>query len=131
MDGDPQFALEQFVFRAPPTISAEGGGSWTHPENIYFHGTASATNFVFREEEWKSFTGTYRYTNYFINFDQVTIRVGDGSIAIPSAGFDFRLMLGYVTNALSTADPLPVVKVMGPIVSEAVAPYHFGKPPKV
>ena len=46
-------------------------------------------------------------------------------------GVDPAAKKAWLTNGLSTLEPAPVFRVIGPKVTETMAPYHFGQPPTV
>jgi hypothetical protein len=51
------------------------------------------------------------------------------SAATVTLSFDQRKI--FVTNGFSTADPMPVVRAIGPHVTRAIQPYQFLRPPIV
>lgn len=131
LEQEQQQALDLFKFTAPPVIEGQVWGSWQEPERIGFVARVAVTNFTFRGETCNVLNTTARLTNLFLNFSDLKIRRENQEITAPSAGYDARAGLLFVTNGLSTMDPDLATKVMGPKIRAAIQPYHFMEPPTV
>jgi hypothetical protein len=72
---------------------------------------------------------TVNYTNRVLAFLQPLMHNGTQAATADSVTLDFNTRLIYFTNVLSSANPEPVVRAIGPKTWKLVEPYHFLSPP--
>jgi len=71
-------------------------------------------------------------SNTQITFLQITeprLERGEERVSASDILIDFNERNVYLTNGVSTADPMPVVRAIGAKAAAAIEPYQFLKPP--
>lgn len=123
--------VDQFDFSSPVKALGTVSGRWHEPESVRFQGHVAASNFRFRDEICHDFRAELSLRDTQLHFRNVRLQPENSVITVPTGHYDLKARVVYVTNAVSTADPDLVTRVIGPKVRAAIRPYHFGKPPTV
>jgi hypothetical protein len=137
---DPQAVLPLFPaevrrgfdlceFGQPPVLSGELRGRWDDPTSVGFRGHIALTNFAFRGQAVDAVVAGLHYTNLVLACLEPRIYRGTQFVTLDGVTADFITHRTHFTNGFSTMDPGLVVRAIGPMVAEVMAPYHFGKPP--
>jgi hypothetical protein len=123
--------LNLFRFSSPPQVQAELHGQWDDPSRFYAGGKISMTNFVFRDEPVSSVQGFLQYSNQLLLVTQGSLERGTQHLSADGLLVDLPNNRIFVTNGLSTAEPMVVGRAIGPQVSSVIEPYVFSLPPSV
>ena len=130
LDSNAQHVFDFFTFTQPPLIQAEIWGRFHDHERLGFKGRVEATNFAFRGLSVAGLQTRLQYTNHILQCfaprvqrDAVQRASADGLTA------DFDAQRIYLTNALSTADPIFIARAIGPHIIRAIERYQFLEPP--
>ena len=121
--------LEIVKLSGPLVLDADVSGRLYDYDSIAVDGRVAVTNFTVRGEEFGNVTSAVSYTNRVLAFLQPRMHTGTQTATADSVTLDFNTRLIYFTNVLSTADPEPVARAIGPKTGRLVAPYHFLRPP--
>lgn len=124
-------AMDEVGLPVPPTVQADVWGRWLAPELTSFRVQIAVTNVSWRQEVADSLSGEITYTNRQVLFRDVVIRQAPGEVRADGGVFDLDRQLIRITNAVSTVLPEHVTRVIGPKVTQWLAPYVFRKPPRV
>jgi hypothetical protein len=133
LDPRQQRAFDLIELTQPPVIDGEVWGRWYQPEEIGFKGRAALTNFAFRGQSADGLQSALEYTNLVLKLLSPRLQRGRGEQHLAADGVtaDFQAQKVYVTNGLSTAEPLAVARAIGPNIGGYIEPYRFLSPPTV
>jgi hypothetical protein len=126
-----QRGMDAFIFTRPPVIDAELWGRWHDPDQIGGTASVTITNFAVRGESASFFTANVAYTNEYVVLTDARFEQGTAYATASGVGVNPVTKEIHLTNGFSTIEPEPFFRAIGPKVSEAMAPYHFGQPPTV
>ncbi len=131
LDPSVQEGMDLCQFSMPPIIEGELWGHGNDFDRIGFQGRVALTNFTFRELNTDAIVTQLSYTNRVL--ECIEPRLWRGAQTLTAAGItaDFNALRIYFTNGFSTMDPGPLTHAIGPVVEEAMAPYHFLTAPTV
>ena len=122
-------AFELVKLAEPLALDVIVSGRLFDWDSIGVNGRVALTNFTVRGQHFGDVTTTVNYTNRVLAFLQPLMHNGAQTATADSITLDFNARLIYFTNVLSTADPEPVVRAIGPKTWQLVEPYHFLSPP--
>ncbi len=123
--------LDLCQFTTPPIIEGELWGRGDDLERLGFAGRVALTNFTFREFNTDAVVTGLRYTNRVLACLEPRLWRGHQTATAAGITADFNTARIYFTNGFSTVDPGPLTHAIGPVVEEAMAPYHFIDAPTV
>jgi len=126
-----QRGLDLFKLTAPPVVEGGVWGRWRDNASIGFTGRVALADFSFREQAVSRLASELRYTNRFLEFLEPKLERGNQSAFGPGVAVDFDAQRIYLTNVLSTVEPLAVTRCIGPKTVAALEPYNFLEPPTV
>jgi hypothetical protein len=126
---DAQKVFELFTLTEPPVLDAELWGGAHDEERVRFKGRAALTNFTFRGKAISGLQTSLQYSNRLLQFFEPRIQCGTNQASADGVAADFNAQLIYLTNGISTLDPMVIGHVIGPEVERAIQPYHFLQPP--
>lgn len=127
-----QRGFDMFHITEPPLVEGEVWGRWHYPDEIHATARVTATNFTVRGESVDDFESEVDYTNRVLTFIKPHLRrAGTQEMTATGASLAFDERRIFVTNGFSTADPMAVARAIGPQIENAMAPYHFSRPPTV
>jgi hypothetical protein len=121
--------LEIVKLSEPLALDVDVSGRLYDYDSIVADGRLSVTNFAVRRERFGDVTTALSYTNRVLAFLHPLMHTGAQMATADSVTLDFNTRLIYFTNVLSTADPQPVARAIGPKTGKIVEPYHFLQPP--
>ena len=113
----------------PLALDVTVSGCWPDWNSLAVNGRLAVTNFTVRGQQFGDVTAAVNYTNRVLAILQPLTHTGAQTATADSVTLDFNARLIYFTNVLSTADPEPVVRAIGPKTWKLVEPYHFLQPP--
>jgi hypothetical protein len=123
--------LELFEFHAPVDAEVSVWGPWTEGTRQGIRGTVVATNFTFRSQHFDRLQADINYTNRFLAAAPVRIERDAGTLVAEGVGYDFAADRLWLTNTVSTLDPLAAAAAISPGFPEKIAPYRFASPPRI
>jgi hypothetical protein len=129
LTAEQQKGLDLFAFTQAPVIHAQIWGNGTNWDDVGCEGSAALTNFVFRGQPMASLQTTFRYTNAFLSFSQPRILVGSRDARADGLGVDLKSRLIFLTNGVSSVEPMIIARAIGPHIVRAIQAYHFLEPP--
>ena len=129
LDQSTQTAFDLIAFSQPPAFDAEIRGRWNDTERTGLVGRLALTNVTFRGQTIKSIQTDVQYTNRLLRFVAPRIQIADGHVQADALAVDLKAQLIYLTNGISTADPMMVAHVIGPNIERAIEAYRFTSPP--
>jgi hypothetical protein len=129
VEHDAARALELVKLAGPLNLDLTVRGRGSDWETLTANGRLAVTNFSVREQRFGDLATAVNYSNRVLEFASPMAHSGGGAATADSVTLDFNAWLIYFTNVLSTADPEPVVRAIGPKTWEEVEPYHFLGPP--
>ena len=121
--------MEIVHLKDPLAFDVTASGLGREIQSLAVRGCVAVTNIAVRGEVFGSVTATVDYTNRVLSFWQPQMHTGMQMATADSVTLDFNRRLILFTNALSTADPGPVTRAIGPKTAALVEPYHFFQPP--
>lgn len=121
--------FDYVAFTQAPVVDGEIWGRWHELEGIHGHATVSATNFVLRGEKISAFQSDVQYTNRQILMLRPHAEIATGHADAAAVGLDFISYDVFLTNAVGTADPQAIARMIGPKTAKGMEPYHFLAPP--
>ena len=124
-----QRGLDCFTFTEPPVIDVEIWGRGHEPERTGIKGRVALTNFTFRGESASGLQTALLYTNRFLQFTDPRLQRGAQQLSADGLGADFLAQKIYLTNGVSTAEPMVIARAIGSHVARAIEPYQFRQPP--
>jgi len=122
-------ALEIVQFTQPLALDLEASGRLYDYDSIAANGLVALTNFTVRGEAFGDVASVLNYTNRVLEFRNPLMHTGAQMMTADKVTLDFNSRLIFFTNGLSTADPGPVTRAIGPKTGRMVEPYHFLQPP--
>ncbi len=121
--------LEIVKLSEPLALDVDVSGRLYDYDSIAVNGRLTVTNFTVRGERFGDAATILNYTNRVLEFLQPLMHTGEQMATADSVTLDFNTRMIYFTNILSTADPQPVARAIGPKTGKIVEPYHFLQPP--
>ena len=113
----------------PLALDVDVRGRLYDYDSIAADGHLSVTNFTVRGEHFGDVAAILNYTNRVLEFLQPLMHTGVQMATADSVTLDFDQRLIFFTDILSTADPEPMARAIGPKTGKIVEPYHFLQPP--
>lgn len=129
LEPEQQRAFELFTLTQPPWVQAEIWGRSHAPEETGVRGQIAVTNFSFRGESVSALQAGFQYTNRLLQVSRPHIQFGTQYAAADGLTADFNRELVFLTNGVSTADPLLIARPIGPHIVRAIENYQFARPP--
>jgi hypothetical protein len=126
-----QRALDLVTFTQPPAVDGELWGRWYDHDLIGGRATLMVNNFAFRGEPIGLLQTTVEYTNQSLLVLNPHAERGPEKANASAVLVDFATRKVYITNAVGTADPLPVARMIGPKPGGVMSPYRFTQPPTI
>ena len=121
------FALVKFT--TPLALDVAVHGRLSAWESVAIDGQLALTNFSVRGQQFGEVTAAVNYTNGVLAFLQPRMHHAAQTATADAVTLDFNRRLLFFKNVLSSADPEPVVRAIGPKTWKLVEPYHFLSPP--
>ncbi len=131
LDAEGLHALSLFACVTPPVIDAKVVGNLRELKDADVSAQVALDNFSFRGQSFTSLRTRAEYTNLVLRLIAPVITRGKQRATLDGVGLDFNEQMVYFTNCESTLDPMPVVRAIGRLATEAVEPYEFAAPPHV
>ena len=133
LGGNERRGFDIAHFNQPPLIEGEVWGRWYDEALLGIRARVVATNFAIRGQPVDGFQSSVRYTNKVLTLIDPRLQREHGTqlMAADTVTADFVSRYVYVTNGVSTADPLAVARAIGPKTGRTFEPYHFLQPPVV
>ena len=131
LDEKMQQGMDLCQFTMPPVIEGKLWGRGNDFDRIGFQGRVALTNFTFRELNTDAIVTGLNFTNRVLACVEPRLWRGTQSLTAAGITADFNALRVYFTNGFSTVDPGPLTHAIGPVVEEAMAPYHFTEAPTV
>jgi hypothetical protein len=128
-DSNIVHGFELVKLSEPLALDVVVSGRWSDWDSLAINGRLALTNFLMRGQRFGDVATTVNYTNRVLAFLQPLMHNGTQAATADSVTLDFNTRLIYFTNVLSSADPEPVVRAIGPKTWKLVEPYHFLSPP--
>jgi AsmA-like C-terminal region len=128
-DSNVAHGFELVKLSEPLALDVVVSGRLSDWDSLAVNGRLALTNFSVRGQRFGDVTTTVNYTNRVLAFLQPLMHTGTQAATAGSVTLDFNARLIYFTNVLSSADPEPVVRAIGPKTWKLVEPYHFLSPP--
>ncbi len=123
--------LDHLSLSEPLVFNVDAAGNWRDLGTLTATGRVAMTNFSIRGQPADSVAGNFFYTNQSMVFFQPQL-LRAGGIQLMKADtvtMDFVNGRIYFTNGFSTADPMYVVRCIGPKTAKILEPYQFpGQP---
>lgn len=124
--------LALFEFAQPIHIRAgKVQGRWGAPHLTEFETNIAVTNFLFRNVPLSSLRANLAYTNKLLTATRVELHCKEGQVRAHEAKVNFDTRLVITTNAVSTASPSTIAKMIGPTTEQFLQRYRFLKPPRI
>ena len=124
--------LALFEFTQPLHIrNGKVRGRWGVSDFTQLETSIAATNFLFRGAALSSLRADLAYTNQLLTATHVELDCQEGQIRAESAKVDFDARLVTTANAVSTASPETIAKMIGPSTEQFFKRYRFPKPPRI
>ncbi len=114
----------------PPAIDCRLWGRSRDAERTGFSGHVALTNFAFRGQAAEWLDTEVAYTNRVLQFYHPRVQRGAQHASADGVMADFNSELIFLTNGVSTFDPMAVAIAIGPQIGKVIMPYHFDQPPK-
>lgn len=131
-DPEQQQAIKMVRFPTPPEIEGELTGNWRHDEQLSFQGKVRAQNFLIKKEPFLDLEARLSYSNLVVDVkDILGHRVPGEEVRAPEVRVDITNKVMHVRDVVSTVNPYIAMKLIGPVVYEAIEPYQFATPPLV
>ena len=123
--------FENLSLREPLVFNLKAAGNWHDLGTLMATGRVAMTNFSIRGQAADSVAGDFFYTNKTLEFFQPQLLRARGTQLMKAdrVTMDFRQERIYFTNGFSTAEPMYVVRCIGPKTAEILEPYQFPGPP--
>ncbi len=130
LEPEQQRVFKLFTLTHPPSLQAEIWGRSDAPDETGIKGRIALTNFTFRGESASTLQAGFQYTNRVLQLSAP--RVGFGSQYASAQGVmaDFQRQVLFLTNGVSTADPMVIARAIGPQIVRAIEDYQFARPPR-
>lgn len=128
---DQRAAFDLVEFTGPPRVAGSIIGCWTNDASVDARLHVVATNFSFRGTTAGRFETGLSYTNNQLVFTDTVVHRAEGTGTVAQVRVDFDRDKIYISNALSTLAPAPVLHAIGTKVEQTMAPFQFGAPPTI
>ena len=125
-----QRTFDLFSFTEAPVIEAEARGRLDSIDYLGVTGRLALTNFTFRQQSIGGLQTAVQYSNRFLRVIGPRVQRGSEQMSADGLAADFTTELIYLTNGISTAEPMVVARAIGAHVAEAVEDYQFKQPPR-
>jgi len=130
MDEKARRDLDRFAFTQPPHVEGEIWGSRHEKTPRGFVGQVTLSNFTFRGESATSFHSALHFTNQVLALLNPRV-MRDAEVATAEKVLvDFATQQVFLTNGLSTTDPMAIARAIGPKTAKTVAHYQFLQAPE-
>jgi hypothetical protein len=123
-------AFELTDYASPPLVDAEIWGRWYRHDLIGARGHVSVTNFSFRGQRVDSGEADISFTNLVLEATNLQVQSGGRTGTLDLLRADFPEHKVYLTNGISTLDPMLIARMIGPITARSLEPYRFLEPPR-
>lgn len=124
-------AFDLVEFTGPARVSGSIIGNWEKDETIDARLHVTATNFSFRAQSINELDTGLTFTNNLLTFANTRIYRPEGTGTVSEVRVDFNRDKIYISNGLSTLAPAAALRALGPKIEKTMAPFQFGRPPKV
>lgn len=124
-----QGAFDLFTLTQPPVVEAEIWSRADSPAETGVKGRVAVTNFSFRGESASGLQTAFQYTNQVLQFFNPHIQFGTQYVSADGLTADLKAQFVFLTNGLSTADPMVIARSIGPHIVRAIEAYQFARPP--
>ena len=122
-------AFDLFSLSAPPLLNLEIRGRFDELDSLSAQGRVALSNFTFRGQAISAVQTRVQYTNHLVTFLSPRVDVGPRYAKADALAVDLDAQLIYLTNGVSTADPMMIATVIGPQIVQAIEAYLFDTPP--
>lgn len=129
LDAGQLEALSLLVFTRPPLIEAELWGRSHDAAKTGARGTVTLTNVTFREQAFSSVQTALSYTNGVLECLNPRVLRGAEAATADGLAANFNTQFVYLTNGVSSMDPMVIARTIGPHIARAIQPYRFDAPP--
>ncbi|HEY5912420.1 MAG TPA: AsmA-like C-terminal region-containing protein [Verrucomicrobiae bacterium] len=126
---EAQRGLELVSLMNPPVIDCQFWGRSREPERTGFTGHLALTNFSFRGQPADWLETSVDYTNRVLQIYHPRVQRGAQQASADGLTADFNAQLVYLTNGVSSFDPMAIANAIGPKIGQSIEPYHFDTPP--
>lgn len=131
IEDDSKAIIDLLTFSKPPEIEAEIWEWSRQPHRLGIKAKLKSPEFSFRGEQFDSLEASIEYTNKTLLAIQPRVTRGTEYATADAFLADLGLNLGFLTNGVSTTDPMVIARAIGEDVARALEPYHFSKPPNL
>jgi hypothetical protein len=114
-----------------PRIEGEASGNSRDKDTIQARARVAVTNFTFRGESFSGVQTPVEYARGQLRFVEPRIQRGSQQMSAEGVMADFVEEKVWITNGLSTADPLPVARAIGHKIGQAIEDFRFSSAPRV
>lgn len=130
LDASAKEGFDLFSFSTPPALEFEIWGRSGEAERTGARGRVAVSNFIFRGQSIATLHTQVQYTNQFLRFIAPRVELGGRYAQADGLAVDLEAQLIYLTNGVSTAEPMRVAAAIGTNIVEAIRDYRFLSPPK-
>lgn len=124
-------AFDLVEFTGPARVTGSIIGNWENDKTIDARLHVTVTNFAFRGQSISELDTGLTFTNNLLTFANTRIYRPEGTGTVAEVRVDFNRDKIYITNGLSTLAPAAALRALGPKVEKTMAPFQFGRPPRV
>jgi hypothetical protein len=119
--------FERLKFQGPLVFHVDTMGNLNDLGTLTATGSVALTNFSIRAQAMDSVAGDFFYTNRQLEFFHPQLFRAGGTQMMQADRVTMDLVHGriYFTNGFSTADPMAIVRSIGPKTARLIEPYHF------
>ncbi len=123
--------FEHLSLHEPLVFNVKAAGNWRDLGTLTAAGNVALTNFSIRAQSADSVTGDFFYTNKLLEFSHPQLFRAGGAQMMKADAVTLDFVNGriYFTNGFSTAEPMFVVRCIGPKTAKLIEPYQFPGPP--
>ena len=122
--------FDLFSFSQPPALELEIWGRSGEPQRTGVRGRVAVSNFIFRGQSISAVRTQVQYTNQSLRFLGPRVELGGRYARADGLAVDLEAQLVYLTNGVSTAEPMRIAAAIGPNIVHAIEDYRFLSPPK-
>ncbi len=126
-----QVVLDNIVCRQPPIVEGELRGRGLALSNLTATAHLAATNVLIRRESADNVQADLRYDHQLLEVTDLHVERQGRHAQVPLMLVDFPARRLFLTNCVSNVDPVPLLHIIGPVVTATMAPYQFARPPEV
>ncbi len=119
--------FEYYQCHEPLMFHVNATGNWRNLSTLTATGGVALTNFIIRAQAFDSVAADFSYTNRWLSFSHPLGLRADGTQMLKADTVALDLVHGrlYVTNGLSTMEPMSVIRCIGPQTAALIEPYQF------